>query len=121
MNELCAAQMKRCTLELGGKSAAILLDDVDLEVAMASLGPIMAFINGQACNTPTRLLVPRSRYDEYAAALVEAMRALPVRRPSDMNTSSGRSPPVASATGLFLTWSWASGGRHRGPRRSHPG
>jgi aldehyde dehydrogenase (NAD+) len=93
VNELCAAHMKHCTLELGGKSAAILLDDVDLEVAMASLGPIMAFINGQACNAPTRLLVPRSRYDEYAAALVETMRALPYGDPSDMNTFVG---PLAS-------------------------
>src|SRR5215212_1306874 len=93
VNELCAAQMKHCTLELGGKSAAILLDDVDLEVAMASLGPIMAFINGQACNAPTRLLVPRSRYDEYASALVETMRALPYGDPSDMKTFVG---PLAS-------------------------
>jgi betaine-aldehyde dehydrogenase len=93
VNELCAAQMKHCTLELGGKSAAILLDDVDLDVAMASLGPIMAFINGQACNAPTRLLVPRSRYDEYASALVEAMRALPYGDPTDMNTFVG---PLAS-------------------------
>jgi aldehyde dehydrogenase (NAD+) len=93
VNELCAAQMKHCTLELGGKSAAILLDDVDLDVAMASLGPIMAFINGQACNAPTRLLVPRSRYDEYASALVETMRALPYGDPSDMETFVG---PLAS-------------------------
>jgi aldehyde dehydrogenase (NAD+) len=93
INELCAQSMKHCTLELGGKSAAILLDDVDLDVAMASLGPIMAFINGQACNAPTRLLVPRAKYAEYSGALVEAMRALPYGDPMDMNTFVG---PLAS-------------------------
>jgi aldehyde dehydrogenase (NAD+) len=109
--ELCAADMKLCTLELGGKSAAILLDDVDLEIAMASLGPIMAFINGQACNAPTRLLVPRSKYDEYAQALVDTMRALPYGDPSDEGTFVG---PLASRRQRDRVVSYLELGREEG-------
>lgn len=93
VNQLCAESMTHCTLELGGKSAAILLDDVDLGAAMQSLGPVMAFINGQACNAPTRLLVPRKSYRKYAEALVETMRALPYGDPMEMSTFVG---PLAS-------------------------
>jgi len=78
---------------------------------MASLGPIMAFINGQACNAPTRLLVPRSRYDEYASALVETMRALPYGDPSDMNTFVG---PLASRRQRDRVLSYLELGRQEG-------
>lgn len=58
-----AATMKRLFLELGGKSAAIVLDDADLAVAsMIGIGVCMHA--GQGCATPTRMLLPRSRYDE---------------------------------------------------------
>jgi acyl-CoA reductase-like NAD-dependent aldehyde dehydrogenase len=63
-----AATMKRLFLELGGKSAAIVLDDADLGAAsMLAFGVCMHA--GQGCATPTRMLLPRSRYDEGVAAL----------------------------------------------------
>src|SRR6266853_1979856 len=68
-----AATMKRVTLELGGKSPTILLDDADLDKAIPS-ALIMAFLNsGQACAAGTRLLVPKSRLDEVKRGIREAM------------------------------------------------
>ncbi|MBR9911412.1 MAG: aldehyde dehydrogenase [Gammaproteobacteria bacterium] len=89
---ICADTMTRCTLELGGKSAAILLDDVDLESCLAVLAPTMAFLNGQACSAPTRILLPKSRYEELSRGIVDAFSAMPFGDPMDMNTFVG---PVA--------------------------
>ena len=61
---LCGERLKRCTLELGGKSAAIILDDADLGVIMPNLFPNTMMNNGQACIAQTRILAPRARYDE---------------------------------------------------------
>ncbi|MFW0788588.1 aldehyde dehydrogenase [Gordonia sp. CPCC 205333] len=66
----CGELLKRCSLELGGKSAAIVLEDVDI----ASAAPMLAFSGllnaGQACVAQTRILVPRSRHDEIVEAIV---------------------------------------------------
>jgi len=84
-----AATMKRITLELGGKSPNILLDDAVLEEAIpTALG--IAFLNsGQACAAGTRLLVPKSRLDEVKQAIVDAMPAFPVGDPADPQTAVG--------------------------------
>jgi len=84
-----AATMKRVTLELGGKSPTILLNDANLGQAIPS-ALIMAFLNsGQACAAGTRLLVPKSRLDEVKRAIVESMRALTVGDPADPKTAIG--------------------------------
>jgi aldehyde dehydrogenase (NAD+) len=84
-----AATMKRVTLELGGKSPNILLDDADLSKAIpTALG--IAFLNsGQACVAGTRLLVPKKRLDEVKRALVDTMPAFPVGDPADPKTAVG--------------------------------
>jgi aldehyde dehydrogenase (NAD+) len=84
-----AATMKRITLELGGKSPTILLDDVNLDEAIpAALG--IAFLNsGQACAAGTRLLVPRKRLDAAKRAIADAMRAFPVGDPADPKIAVG--------------------------------
>ncbi|HEV8068989.1 MAG TPA: aldehyde dehydrogenase family protein [Planctomycetaceae bacterium] len=84
-----AATMKRVTLELGGKSPNILLDDADLDKAIPrALG--IAFLNsGQACAAGTRLLVPKSRLDAVKRAIVDAMRAFAVGDPADAKTDVG--------------------------------
>jgi len=84
-----AATMKRVTLELGGKSPNILLDDAVLEKAIpTALG--IAFLNsGQACVAGTRLLVPKSRFDGVKRAIVDAMSAFPVGDPADPKTAVG--------------------------------
>src|ERR1700751_1161930 len=84
-----AATMKRVTLELGGKSPTILLDDAKLDQAIpAALG--IAFMNsGQACAAGTRFLVPKSRLDAVKRAIVDTMPSFPVGDPADPNTAVG--------------------------------
>jgi aldehyde dehydrogenase (NAD+) len=84
-----AATMKRVTLELGGKSPTILLDDAALDQAIPS-ALMMAFMNsGQACAAGTRLLVPKSRLDEIKHGIRDAMRAFTVGDPADPKTAIG--------------------------------
>jgi aldehyde dehydrogenase (NAD+) len=84
-----AATMKRVTLELGGKSPTIVLDDAALDKAIPS-ALILAFLNsGQTCAAGTRLLVPKSRLDEVKRAIQEGMRAYTVGDPADPNIMVG--------------------------------
>lgn len=84
-----AATMKRVTLELGGKSPTVLLDDAALEQAIPS-ALVLAFMNsGQACAAGTRLLVPKSRLDAVKRAIVDTMRSFPVGDPADPKTAVG--------------------------------
>jgi len=84
-----AATMKRITLELGGKSPTILLDDAALDQAIPS-ALVMAFLNsGQACAAGTRLLVPKSRLDEVQRAIRHVMRKFTVGDPADPNIVVG--------------------------------
>jgi betaine-aldehyde dehydrogenase len=79
---ICGELLKRCTLELGGKSAAIICDDAELDKAIPAIigGGLMN--NGQACVALTRVLAPRSRYDEIRDALAEAVAAQTVGDPA---------------------------------------
>jgi aldehyde dehydrogenase (NAD+) len=84
-----AATMKRVTLELGGKSPTILLDDAALDQAIPA-ALMMAFLNsGQACAAGSRLLVPKSRLDAVNRAIREAMHAFTVGDPADAKTAVG--------------------------------
>jgi aldehyde dehydrogenase (NAD+) len=84
-----AATMKRVTLELGGKSPNILLDDADLTKAIPNAF-IIGFMNsGQACVAGTRLLVPKSRFDEVKQMIVKTIPAFPVGDPADPKTAVG--------------------------------
>src|SRR5580698_4603744 len=84
-----AATMKRVTLELGGKSPTVVLDDAALERAIPA-ALILAFMNsGQACAAGTRLLVPRSRLAEVKRAITDAMPAFKVGDPADPKTAIG--------------------------------
>ncbi|HWD51011.1 MAG TPA: aldehyde dehydrogenase [Acidimicrobiales bacterium] len=85
----CGANLKRVSLELGGKSAAILLDDVDLAATMPLMMPNAIMNNGEACISLTRILAPRDRYAEVTEALVESVRALKVGDALDPATEVG--------------------------------
>jgi aldehyde dehydrogenase (NAD+) len=92
---LCGHDLRRVTLELGGKSAAVLLDDVRLDER--TVGGLVAGAmdnGGQICMALSRILVPRSRYAETVDALGAAVAALTVGDPSDPGTEVG---PVISA------------------------
>ncbi len=81
VSELASATVKRVALELGGKSASVVLDDADLAAAVK--GTINAcFLNsGQTCSAHTRLLVPESKYDEAAKIAVEVAKGFTVGDP----------------------------------------
>ena len=71
---ICGEQLKRVSLELGGKSAAIILEDADLATVVQGLQFASLMNNGQACVAQTRILAPRSRYGEVVDALAGMMR-----------------------------------------------
>jgi aldehyde dehydrogenase (NAD+) len=88
--QLCARDMRRCVLELGGKSAAIVLDDAHLPEALDTIvGASVAFNMGQACTAMSRVLAPRSRYDDVVEGLIERIAALSVGDPGDEATIIG--------------------------------
>jgi betaine-aldehyde dehydrogenase len=91
---ICGEQIKRCTLELGGKSAAILLEDVDLAGSMQNLLGAALLNNGQACGAQTRILAPRERYAEIVEAIAGAVGAMKLGDPLDPTTNIG---PVVTA------------------------
>ncbi|MGW2347138.1 aldehyde dehydrogenase [Streptomyces sp. NPDC001661] len=87
--EVASRNLTRVTLELGGKSAAVILEDADASAAVSGIVPFAWMINGQACVAQTRILVPRSRYDEFADAFAGAASALKVGDPLDPATELG--------------------------------
>jgi betaine-aldehyde dehydrogenase len=86
---VCGEQLKRCTLELGGKSAAIILDDADLGATVEGLKFASLMNNGQACVAQTRILASRQRYDEVVDAVAGMVGGLAVGDPSDPATEVG--------------------------------
>ena len=91
---ICGHDLKRVTLELGGKSAAIILDDADLATTVSGLLPGALINNGEACAATTRILASRRRYREVSEALTAAVRDWTVGDPMDPATLCG--PLVAS-------------------------
>ena len=87
--EVCGRLLRPCTLELGGKSAAIVLDDVDLPASLESFFGATLLNNGQTCFLGTRILAPASRYDEVVDTLTGFVAALPVGDALDPTTLIG--------------------------------
>ncbi|KWI47672.1 aldehyde dehydrogenase [Burkholderia pseudomultivorans] len=92
---VAAERVARITLELGGKSPAVVLDDYDVEMAAKVLGaPYFSYLSGQVCHSLTRIIVPRAKHDRMVDALVEAARGMVLGDPLDDATSMG---PLATA------------------------
>lgn len=91
---LAAEKLKPCTLELGGKSAAIILEDADVDSTLPMLLFSGLMNSGQACVAQTRILAPRSRYDEIVEKVGAAVAAMPVGLPDDPGAVIG---PLISA------------------------
>jgi aldehyde dehydrogenase (NAD+) len=85
----CGRDLRRCSLELGGKSAAILLDDCDLDATAQALRFTSFVNNGQACAAQTRILAPRSRYVETVEAVGAMAESLTVGDPHDPESKVG--------------------------------
>ena len=89
IGKLAAERLKPCTLELGGKSAAIILEDADLDSTLPMLAFSGVMNSGQACVAQTRILAPRSRYDEIVEKVAGFVAAMPVGRPDDPSAAIG--------------------------------
>lgn len=86
---ICGERIARCTLELGGKSAAVVLDDADIAHAASTLARAGSLTTGQVCSLLTRIVVSRSRHDELLAAVAEAFGQIRVGDPFDETTEMG--------------------------------
>jgi betaine-aldehyde dehydrogenase len=91
---LLGNRMARYTMELGGKSAAIILDDYDVEAAAAALAKRAPDMTGQVCAALTRIIVPRSRHDAMLEALSASFGQVRVGDPFHVDTRMG---PLATA------------------------
>ncbi len=85
----CAEGLKQVSLELGGKSAAIVLDDADPAKVAAAIQAASLANSGQVCNALSRILVPASRQDDFVDALAAGMESMSVGDPSDPETQLG--------------------------------
>jgi acyl-CoA reductase-like NAD-dependent aldehyde dehydrogenase len=94
IGSICGERIARCTLELGGKSAALILDDMDLSQAAVTLAGAECMLAGQVCSSLTRIIVSRSRHDEFVQALAGAFSQVRVGDPFDSDTQMG--PLVSS-------------------------
>jgi len=113
IGEVCGRLLRPVTLELGGKSAAIILDDADLGATMKGLRSASFVNNGQTCYLSSRILAPRSRYDEVLAALAELAGGLKVGDPLDTATDIG---PVVSARQRDRVMGYIEAGKNSGAR-----
>ncbi|MFF8874476.1 aldehyde dehydrogenase [Streptomyces massasporeus] len=86
---IAGEQLKRVSLELGGKSAAVILPDADIEKAVAGLKFGSLLNNGESCIAQTRILAPRGRYEEVVSAVKELVESLKVGDPGDPDTFIG--------------------------------
>jgi aldehyde dehydrogenase (NAD+) len=93
IGSICGERIARCTLELGGKSAALILDDADIATAAQALAALELPMTGQMCSSLTRIVVPRAKHDEFVDALSSAFSGVLVGDPFHATTQMG---PLAS-------------------------
>ncbi|MGZ5322975.1 MAG: aldehyde dehydrogenase family protein [Solirubrobacterales bacterium] len=107
----CGRDLKRVTLELGGKSPNIILPDADLEAAVKGSFEALYFNSGQVCNAGSRLFVPSAAYDEVLSGLAEIARGATVGPGLDEGTDLG---PVVSAEQHERVLGYIASGRSEG-------
>ncbi len=110
----CAPNLTKVSLELGGKSAAIVLDDAAPEKVAVGVRSASLSNSGQICNALTRVLVPERRHDEYVDALAAEMTALRVGDPCDPDTQIG---PLVSQRQQQRVRDYIQVGQHEGAQR----
>jgi len=108
-----AGTIKRVLLELGGKSANVILDDADLEAIVPLAASFVCFNAGQSCILPSRLLVPRSRLDECLELAVGGVREVPYGDPTDPDVFMG---PLVSQAQRERVEGYVELGRSEGAR-----
>jgi aldehyde dehydrogenase (NAD+) len=111
--EKSAPTLKRLFLELGGKSANILLDDANLDTQLPMVAFMVTVHAGQGCHLPTRLLVPRSKYDDVVQRVAAEMEKITYGDPNDPSVHMG---PVVSAKQRDRVLDYLRIGREEGAR-----
>lgn len=111
--EICGRLLRPVTLELGGKSAAIILDDADLDATIKGLRSASFVNNGQTCHLSSRILAPRSRYGEVVDAVAALADGLTVGDPLDRSTHIG---PLVSARQRERVLGYVEIGKSEGAR-----
>ncbi|MCA1494802.1 aldehyde dehydrogenase [Ensifer sp. NBAIM29] len=107
----CAERFARVTLELGGKSGAILLEDADLDTFLPLVAPACIPFSGQICHALTRVLAPRARYEEVVDGIASKMAALVVGHPLDPATQVG---PLVAKRQFDRVQEYIASGRAQG-------
>ncbi|WP_329400825.1 aldehyde dehydrogenase family protein [Streptomyces lydicus] len=113
IGEVCGRAMKRQLMELGGKGAAVVFDDADLDAAVAGIGTTFSFYSGQICTAPTRVIAQRAVYDALIDRLARYAGHLKVGDPRAPGTVVG---PVISAAHRDRVASYVELGRKEGAR-----
>ncbi|MFK4065968.1 aldehyde dehydrogenase family protein [Streptomyces sp. NPDC029674] len=113
IGEVCGRDLKRQLMELGGKGAAIVLDDADLDAAVAGIGTTFSFYSGQICTAPTRVIVQRAVYEELLDKLTAYAGYLTVGDPAAPGTVVG---PVISAAHRDRIEAYVEDARKEGAR-----
>jgi acyl-CoA reductase-like NAD-dependent aldehyde dehydrogenase len=108
---ICGERIARCTLELGGKSPAIVLDDYDIAAAAQSIASRATFLTGQVCASLTRIIVSRKRHDDLVEALSGHFREVRVGDPFDPATQMG---PLAMRRHLERVQGYIAKGKAEG-------
>ena len=109
--EVCGSRIARCTLELGGKSAAIVRDDFPIEAAAGILGNTITVMSGQVCAMLSRAIVPKHRHDELADAIAGVMKGIRIGHSEDPETQLG---PLAMKRQLERVEMYIEEGRKSG-------
>lgn len=109
----CGRLIRPVTLELGGKSAAVILDDADLDTTVNGLRTASFVNNGQTCHLSSRILVPAKRYAEFVSAIAELADSLTVGDPLDEKTEIG---PLVSERQRERVLDYVQVGRDSGAR-----
>jgi len=86
---ICGGRMARATLELGGKSAAVVLDDASVETVIAAVAPQVSMLSMQFCSALSRVIVPRHRHDLVLEGLAAALKQVRVGDPFDPESQMG--------------------------------
>jgi acyl-CoA reductase-like NAD-dependent aldehyde dehydrogenase len=115
---ICGDRIARCTLELGGKSAAVILDDADIAEAAALLGSMECILTGQVCSSLTRIVVTGNRHDAMVEALADTFSRVKVGNPFAPDTQMG---PLASRRALDRVMDYIAKGSSGGAKLAFGG
>ncbi|MFC9385103.1 aldehyde dehydrogenase family protein [Streptomyces venezuelae] len=113
IGEVCGRTLKRQLMELGGKGAALVFDDADLDSAVMGIGTTFSFYSGQICTAPTRVLAQRGIYERLIEKLTGYLAFMKVGDPAEKGTVVG---PVISAAHRDRVEAYVELGRKEGAR-----